>query len=112
MINLKSALEIHQMHKAGKLLAACHKEIGKMIQPGISTWAIKIFVENYLKKHGATPEQKGYNGYQFATCASINDEICHGYPRKEALQNGDIVTIDMVVNLNGSLADSAWTYAV
>lgn len=112
MITLKSAREIKQMHKAGKLLASCHKEIAKIIKPGISTLQIDRFVEDYLKRHGATPEQKGYNGYAYATCASINDEICHGFPRRAPLKNGDIVTIDMVVNLNDSLADSAWTYAV
>lgn len=100
------------MQEAGKLLAACHRDIAKLIEPGITTTEIDHFVENFLKKHGATPEQKGYNGYQFATCASVNDEICHGFPRKSPLKNGDIVTIDMVVNLNGGLADSAWTYAV
>lgn len=100
------------MKKAGELLASTHKEIAKMIKPGITTWEIEEFVNDYLKKHGATPEQKGYKGYEFATCASINDEICHGYPRKQPLQEGDIVTIDMVVNLNGALADSAWSYPV
>lgn len=112
MITLKSDREIQLMHESGKLLAACHKEIAKMIEPGISTLEIDHFVEKYLKKHGATAEQKGYKGYPFATCASINDEICHGYPRKAPLKHGDIVTIDFVVNLNGSLADSAWSYAV
>ncbi|MBD1382227.1 type I methionyl aminopeptidase [Metabacillus arenae] len=112
MITLKSEREINLMYEAGKLLASCHKEIAKLIAPGITTLEINHFVEQYLKKHGATPEQKGYNGYQFATCASINDEICHGFPRGESLNDGDIVTIDMVVNLNGGLADSAWTYAV
>jgi methionyl aminopeptidase len=112
MITIKTEREIALMHEAGKLLAACHKEIAKMIKPGISTAEIDAFVEKYLEKHGATPEQKGFRGYQYATCASINDEICHGFPRKEALKDGDIVTIDMVVNLNGALADSAWTYAV
>lgn len=100
------------MHKAGQLLANCHKEIAKRIKPGVTTLEIDVFVEAYLKKHGATPEQKGYKGYQYATCASINDEICHGFPRSTPLKNGDIVTIDMVVNLNGALADSAWSYAV
>jgi methionyl aminopeptidase len=73
---------------------------------------IDSFVEKFLKQNGATPEQKGYRGYEFATCASINDEICHGFPRKAPLKAGDIVTIDMVVNLNGALADSAWSYGV
>ncbi|MFC5712379.1 type I methionyl aminopeptidase [Thalassorhabdus alkalitolerans] len=112
MVTLKSEREIKQMEEAGKLLASCHRELAKLIKPGITTHEIDKFVEKYLKKHGATPEQKGYQGYKYATCASINDEICHGFPRKKPLQNGDIVTIDMVVNLNGGLADSAWTYEV
>lgn len=112
MIVLKSQREIEMMKKAGELLASVHQEIVKMIKPGLTTWEIEEFVDNYLKQHGATPEQKGYKGYEYATCASINDEICHGFPRKEPLKKGDIVTIDMVVNLNGALADSAWTYAV
>lgn len=112
LIILKSKREIELMHKAGQLLANCHKEIAKMIKPGVTTQEIDQFVDEYLANHGATPEQKGYKGYEYATCASINDEICHGFPRDTPLQNGDIVTIDMVVNLNGALADSAWSYAV
>ncbi|OWA34050.1 type I methionyl aminopeptidase [Saccharibacillus sp. O16] len=112
MITLKSEREIAMMDAAGDVLAACHKEIAKMIKPGITTMEIDRFVEKFLKQHGAKPEQKGYNGYEYATCASINDEVCHGFPRRQPLKSGDIVTIDMVVNLNGALADSAWTYAV
>ncbi|WP_226677896.1 type I methionyl aminopeptidase [Mesobacillus jeotgali] len=112
MIVLKSAREIENMKAAGELLASVHRELRKLIKPGVTTWEIDQFVEDYLKKHGATPQQKGYRNYQYATCASINDEVCHGFPRKGALNDGDIVTIDMVVNLNGALADSAWSYAV
>ncbi|WP_409304357.1 type I methionyl aminopeptidase [Peribacillus sp. SCS-155] len=112
MIVLKSEREIQAMHESGKILAGCHREIAKMIAPGVTTWEIEEFVEKYLKQAGAKPEQKGYKGYEYATCASINEEICHGYPRKTPLKSGDIVTIDMVVNHNGALADSAWTYKV
>lgn len=112
MIIFKSKQEIEKMQAAGKILAACHKEIAKLIQPGITTLAIDKFVEEYLKNHGAAPEQKGYLGYPFATCASVNDEICHGFPSEKPLKDGDIVTVDMVVNLEGGLADSAWTYTV
>ncbi|MFB1051126.1 type I methionyl aminopeptidase [Paraliobacillus sp. JSM ZJ581] len=112
MITRKSTREIEMMRKAGELLASCHKEIAKRIKPGVTTDQIDQFVEKFLAENGATPEQKGYNGYEYATCASINDEICHGFPRNEPLKQGDIVTIDMVVNLNGGLADSAWTYVV
>ncbi|TDL82674.1 type I methionyl aminopeptidase [Peribacillus frigoritolerans] len=111
MIILKSEREINRMHEAGKLLAACHKEVAKLVKPGVTTLEIDAFVDDYLKKHGATAEQKGYKGYEYATCASVNDEICHGFPNKKPLKNGDIVTIDFVVNLNGALADSAWTHS-
>ncbi|WP_313757575.1 type I methionyl aminopeptidase [Tissierella sp.] len=112
MIILKTSEEIQKMKRAGELLAKVHKEIAKMIKPGISTQEIDKFVEDYLKEHNAYPEQRGYHGYPYAICASINDEICHGYPRTEPLKEGDIVTIDMVVNIDGWLADSAWSYAV
>lgn len=112
MIIIKTEQEIEMMKKAGELLAKTHKEIAKLIKPGITTMEIDQFVEDYLKKHNAYPEQKGYRGFPYAICASINDEICHGFPRHEPLKNGDIVTIDMVVNLDGWLADSAWSYAV
>lgn len=112
MIIIKTMDEIQKMKKAGEILANVHKEIAQMIGPGVSTMEIDEFVERYLKKHGASPEQKGYHGYPYATCASINDEICHGFPRTAPLQEGDIVTIDMVVNLDGYLADSAWSYGV
>lgn len=112
MITIKSEREILLMHQAGKLLASCHREIAKRIRPGVTTLEINTFVEEYLAKHGATPEQKGFRGYKYATCASLNDEICHGFPTATPLRDGDIVTIDMVVNLKGGLADSAWTYAV
>ncbi|WP_200412061.1 M24 family metallopeptidase, partial [Virgibacillus salexigens] len=96
-----SKREIEQMQAAGDILVNCHKEIAKIIKPGITTMGINEFTENFLKEHGATPEQKGYNGYPYAICASINDENCHGFPREEKLEDGDIVTIDMVVNLDG-----------
>jgi methionyl aminopeptidase len=112
MVTIKTKEQIEKMAKAGQLLAKCHREIHTMMRPGVTTWEIDQFVEDFLARHGATPEQKGYRGYEYATCASINDVICHGFPSKEPLHQGDIVTIDMVVNLDGWLADSAWTYGI
>ncbi|SHI43943.1 type I methionyl aminopeptidase [Desulfosporosinus lacus] len=112
MVIMKTAKEIGYMEEAGKILTACHREIRNLIRPGITTLEIDQFAEEFIRSHGATPEQKGYKGYPFATCASVNDEICHGFPTKDSLKDGDIVKIDMVVNLQGWLADSAWTYPV
>lgn len=112
MIILKTDEMIEGMHESGKLLASVHRELRKRVVPGVTTLELDKFVEEYLLEHGATPEQKGYEGFPFSICASVNDEICHGFPRDEKLKEGDIVTIDMVVNLNGYLSDSAWSYAV
>ncbi|MCA0172754.1 MULTISPECIES: type I methionyl aminopeptidase [Bacillaceae] len=112
MIHRKTSREIQLMKQAGEVLADCHKELRSIIKPGVTTKQIDDFVELFLEERGATPEQKGYQDYPYATCASVNDVICHGFPGSRKLKEGDIVTIDMVVNLNGALADSAWTYAV
>jgi len=113
MIVIKTMDEIMKMKKAGDILAACHRELRSIIRPGITTMEIDTFAEKFIREHGATPEQKGYHGYPFATCTSINDVICHGFPNKEhVLKDGDIITVDMVVNLDGWLADSAWSYGV
>lgn len=112
MIIIKTQEEILKMKKAGEILADVHRKLATMIKPGISTLELDRFVEEYLLSIGAYPEQKGYRGFPYAICASINDEICHGFPRKEPLKEGDIVTIDMVVNYEGYLADSAWSYPV
>lgn len=112
MITLKSRREIDEMRKAGDILVATHKEIKKMIKPGITSWDLEVFADEFIRKQGAIPEQKGFEGYEYAICASINDEICHGFPRKQKLHEGDLITVDMVVNFHGALADSAWSYGV
>ncbi|MDR7071920.1 type I methionyl aminopeptidase [Fictibacillus barbaricus] len=112
MIQLKTDEQIEKMHRAGQLLAACHKSLANKIQKGITTWEIDQFVDRYLQSHGARPAQKGYRGFPFATCASVNNVVCHGFPNTTPLQDGDIVTIDFVVDLDGWLADSAWSYGV
>ena len=100
------------MGEAAKIVAACHRELREVVRPGITTLAIDKFVEDFIHARGAIAEQKGYHGYPYATGTSVNDEICHGFPTTIPLKNGDIVGVDFVVNLNGWLADSAWTYPV
>lgn len=112
MIIIKTPQQIKLMAEAGKILTACHRELRKIIRPGITPMQIDHFAEEFIQSHGAKAEQKGYQGYPFATCASVNDEICHGFPTNIPLQEGDIVTIDMVVNLDGWMADSAWSYPI
>ncbi|MCL6454086.1 MAG: type I methionyl aminopeptidase [Alicyclobacillus sp.] len=112
MIMTKSPHEIEIMREAGKVVAACHAELAKFIRPGITTLEIDTFVESYITRHGMEPAQKGYNGYPFAACTSVNDVICHGFPSTYRLKDGDIITVDMVAKHKGLHADSAWSYAV
>lgn len=112
MIILKSMSEIEQMKQAGQIVATCHKELAKIIKPGITTLEINDLVEKMITELGGEQYTKGYNGYQFATCASVNDVIAHGFPNKVPLKNGDIVKIDIVAKCNGWVGDSAWCYAV
>lgn len=79
MITIKTKEEIEKMRKAGEILAKIHLGIKDMIRPGITTMQIDAFAEKYMRDHGATPEQKGFEGFPYATCASVNDVICHGF---------------------------------
>lgn len=112
MIIIKTPQQIEKMHQAGRLLASVHRELRKQIQPGVKTIELDEFVEDYLVQRGAYPEQKGYEGFPYSICASVNDEICHGFPSERTLENGDIITVDMVVRIGDWLADSAWSYRV
>jgi len=112
MIILKSKHEIEAIRKACQVVAECHRTIAPLIKPGITTNEIDRIFEDIILKHGAKPYEKGYKGYPYATCASVNDVIAHGFPSDKPLEEGDIVTIDTVAELDGWLGDSAWTYAV
>ncbi|NMO98052.1 type I methionyl aminopeptidase [Paenibacillus lemnae] len=112
MVTLKSRVEIEEMRTAGGIVAAFHRAIADMIKPGVTTLDIEKFAVKFLREKGAKAYTVGYNGYPFATCASVNDVIAHGFPNNKPLQQGDIVTIDIVAQANGWIGDSAWTYAV
>ncbi|KRN28344.1 methionine aminopeptidase [Lactobacillus selangorensis] len=113
MITLKSPREIEGMAKSGAVLAGVHKGLRTIIKPGISTWEIEEFARHYIESHGATASEIGFDGYKYATCVAVNDEVAHAIPRKDLiLNNGDIVKVDMCVNKDGYESDSCWSYAV
>lgn len=112
MLAIRSKTMIEGMKRSGDLLRAVHDALRERIVPGVSTLELDRFVEHYLQERGAVAAQKGYQGFPYAICASVNDEICHGFPSDRRLKEGDILTIDMVVDLDGYLSDSAWSYAV
>ena len=120
MITIKSKNEIEKMREACKLTYLVHKELGKNIRPGISTYELDKIAENFIRAHGGIPAEKGYPSYQKGVpnfpgsiCASVNDEVIHGVPSKKViLKEGDIISIDLVVLKDGFNGDAARTYIV
>ena len=112
MITLKSEREIQAMEESGAILAGVHEELRGFIKPGLTTMEINNFVQSRIEVAGAICEQIGFEGYEFATCTSVNDEICHGFPGKYVLKDGDLIKVEMVANYNGAMSDSCWSDAV
>lgn len=112
MTSILSSSQIDKIRDAGKIVSACHVALRGFIEPGLKTSQVDDFVRKFIVSHNAIPAQIGYMGYPFATCTSLNDEICHAFPGSEIIAEGDILKVDFVVNLNGWLADSCWCYAI
>lgn len=113
MIIIKSRQEIEMMREAGKVNGYILRELERFMRPGMATIEIDRFVEKTVKEYGMTAAEKGYCGYPANVCVSINEEVVHGIPsKKRILQDGDIVSVDLVVENKGYMADAARTYGV
>ena len=112
MIIRKSAAEIETMARAGTVVAETLVLLEEQIQPGITTRELDQIAEEHIRSRGGEPTFKGYKGYPAATCLSPNSMVVHGIPGKVELENGDILSVDVGVTLDGFVADSAWTFPV
>jgi methionyl aminopeptidase len=112
MIHLKTEEEINIMAEGGKILAAVLAEIEKMAKPGITTLELDKAAEALIVKHGAKPAFKGYQKFPYSLCASVNENVVHGYPSNYTLKNGDIVGLDLGVLYKGYNTDMAVTVPV
>jgi methionyl aminopeptidase len=112
MIICKSDAELIIMRAAGRIVAETHRLMAKAVQPGITTKELDHIAETYIRSQGATPSFKGYNGFPASICASVNDQLVHGFPDNRKLKEGDIISIDIGAHYKGYHGDSAWTYPV
>jgi methionyl aminopeptidase len=112
VIVCKSPREIEKMRRANMLVADVLAELSEMVAPGVTTADLDAAAERLVLAGGAEPAFKGYRGYPATLCASVNDEVVHGIPAKRALAEGDIISLDMGVKLDGFFGDSAVTVAV
>ncbi len=109
---LKTQEEIELIRRNGILLGKAHAEVAKYVEPGVKTLDLNKIAEEYIQDHGAWPSFKNYNGFPSGLCISVNEKVVHGIPSDYQLREGDIVSIDCGVLLNGFHSDSAYTYAV
>jgi methionyl aminopeptidase len=112
LIIRKSPEELERMARAGRIVAETLALIGEHARPGVTTAELDELAEEFVIGQGGYPTFKGYRGYPAATCISPNSMIVHGIPGPYELGEGDILSVDVGVTLDGFVADSAYTFAI
>jgi methionyl aminopeptidase len=112
MIIGKSRSELEKMRAAGRLTGEVREALRAMVRPGITTLELDAAAERMIRDAGALPTFKGYRGFPYSICASVNEQIVHGFPSRYPLKDGDIISIDVGATLNGFVGDTATTVPV
>ena len=112
MIYYKTNEEVELIRKSNLLVSATIAELATRLKPGVTTNQLDAIAETFIRDHGATPAFKGFRGFPFTCCMSINAAVVHGFATDNELKDGDIVSIDTGTVLNGFVGDSAYTFAI
>ncbi len=112
MIIYKTNEEVEQMRQSALLVSKTLSEVAKLLKPGITTLSLDKMIGEFVKDHNAVPSFLNYRGYPYNSCLSVNDVVVHGIPNNNPLKEGDIVSIDIGVILNGWHGDHAYTFAI
>ena len=112
MLNIKTEEQIELLRSSNQLVSKTLAEMAKIIRPGITTLELDRVAEEFIRDHKAVPGFKGYNNFPNTLCTSVNDEVVHGIPSDYILKDGDIISIDCGVVLEGYYGDSAFTFPV
>ncbi len=113
MIFLKTDEEVELLRASNDLLGRTYAEVAKAIQPGVTTAQLDKIAFEFIKDNGGIPACLGYEGYPATLCTSVNEQVVHGIPsEKQVLKDGDIVSVDSCILLNGYCSDSAYTFPV
>lgn len=109
---LKSFKDLAGIWRSGQLASQLHAELRQQLKPGVTTAELDAFARGFIDQHEARPAFLGYRGFPAAICVSINDEIVHGIPGPRVINEGDLVSIDLGVVLDGYVSDTAFTWLV
>jgi methionyl aminopeptidase len=112
MIIRKSRDEIEAMARAGQVVAETLERVGEHVRSGVTTKELDAVAEEFIRSRGGSPTFKGYRGFPAAICASPNSMVVHGIPGAYRLEDGDVLSVDVGVTLDGFVADSSYTFAV
>jgi len=112
MIIYKTEEEIEIIKEGAQILGKAHAEIAKMVKEGVRTKDLDKVAFEFISDHNGHPSFKGFNGFPYALCISVNENVVHGFPGEYQLKNGDIVSIDCGVYYKGFHSDSAYTYPI
>lgn len=112
MIYLKTEEEINLIKVSAQILGKAHAEVATWVKPGVTTGKLDAVAEEYIRDNGGIPSFKGFNNFPASLCISVNEVVVHGIPGGYVLKEGDIVSIDCGVKLNGYHSDSAYTYPI
>ena len=112
MIIRKATGEIERMARAGEVVADTLALIGEHARPGVTTQELDDLADEFIRSRGGTPTFKGYRGYPASICTSPNEMVVHGIPGPYTLKDGDILSVDVGVTLDGFVADSAYTFPI
>lgn len=108
----KSEEEIEQVRLSANVLSQLLGEVAQVIKPGITTLSLDKLAYEFIHDNGGTPAFLNYHGFPYSLCISVNDQIVHGFPSDYIIKDGDLVSVDGGVNLNGFISDSAYTFGV
>jgi methionyl aminopeptidase len=111
-IVLKTAEEVGYIRKSSLLVGKTLAAVASQLKPGITTAELDALAEKFIRDNGAVPSFKGYHGYKHTLCISVNEEIVHGIPGSRIIQDGDLVSVDCGVYMNGFHGDSAYTFPI
>lgn len=112
MMILKSPWEIDLMRKSSRIVAETLDRLARLIEPGLTTIELDRLAESYISRRGGKPAFKGYRGYPYTLCASVNEQVVHAFPSARRLEEGDIVSLDLGVIVDGYYGDAAITVPV
>ena len=112
MIHYRSEEEIDLIRESSLLVAKTHAEMSALIKPGVTTLQLDEIAEEFIRDNGGVPAFKGYSGFPNTLCASLNEQVVHGIPNDNPLNEGDIISMDCGVVMDGYYGDSAYTYEV